>query len=345
MTDERRSEMRRYRDLAITRESELNKRRTLLDKRDSKLSFTVRTDGMVLGRVDSKEETNVVDNVISNVTLVHERDICSTEATNVQTPIGITQDEPLRIPIDDSEISFQSCSSKILPSGYSSDDSTFRSNSHRYYSSTTYPNEDETTDASLTFRPTSSGATHLDEYLVDLSINSKISKHTVVPIVAIDSDNFQRPRLLRSNSYTLDEPSPAFLKHLQLQALNAYPTDEKQDDEISEKNIVPPKVTPTVCTRRNSLDTTATINSNNRKPKSGVFKKTPGNGGAASRRGRPAFERVYSTKAVSSIAPKSGSTNQRKPAVVINGLSVEGQKVNNSEVSTKRKLRLIIFIV
>lgn len=371
MTDERRSEMRRYRELAIARESELqlNKRKNTVEKEDAVQSFTIRTDGIVVGRVESKEMVNVAaeENVegVSDV----QPDLSETEAKDsheepspVDPPMGLP-----RIPIDESEVSFQSCSSKFPPpSGYSSDDSTFRSNnSHRYYSSTTTnPNEDETTtDASLPFRPTTPSSDntipHLDDYLAELSLKSQISNHTVVPILTINSNEDQSPRpprLIRSNSYTLDEPSPAFLKHLQLQQAlhqaNDPTTDEKQDDEMSEKNIPIPqtnnKQAPTmVCAaRRKSLDMTSNAMNppNCRKTKAGIFKKTPGIGGGGSscgvglpsRRARPAFERVYSTKtsSSSSIGPKSGSTNQRKPAVVINGLAVEGQKVNNVEVST-----------
>lgn len=116
-----------------------------------------------------------------------------------------------------------------------------------------------------------------------LSIKSQISNFSLVPIISTSSDHCPRTRLIRSNFYTLDEPSPAFLKHFQQQAQHSrHPNDDKQEDHEITIGLC--------CARRKSLDNASNINTikyNNKRLKMSIFKKTPGNGVPTFRRARP----------------------------------------------------------
>lgn len=349
MTDERRIEMRRYRDLAVARELELSKQRIIAKQSASGTSSgLMKNDGSVAASAAEDEYTVLNSKSKEDTTTNSEGLAEAVPRLPIDTPPECLRvpSESLRVPFDQSELSFQSCTSKpAVPSGYaSSDDSTFRSIPILDYSSTmtNRNDDDETTDSSLTYRPPfSHTATDNDEYFADISVKSPQSNHniTVAPIPGVASDQSSsspRPRLIRSNSYTLDEPSPAFLRHLEMQRLHSaaqLTSDEKQDDECNEKTAARQADLPSVAERRKSLD--ATSNTIGKKAKLAAFKKTTAAIGqtAARRSSRPAFERVYAAKgSMMAVKPKSGSTNQRRAAVVIKGLAVEGQKVQTIEV-------------
>lgn len=367
MTEQRRSEMRSYRDLAVIREKELQMNRkklqhstmnnvemlsiqsvgaTTLPGGDNQ-SVECASDG-VAAKTSYDPGPSFVPHEVSSVSgpsmpldwACSVRKICLGQSD--EAVAGHTQPNNVRdtqsadaecIPTESElEISIQSCTSNHIDaaSGYASDDSNLR----RCSSSSAALFDDYTTEDQ---------ASNVNS-LADAKVYSSISMSSLSTFRPDDpihdgdgrtnaNQSVQsRPTFIRSKSYTIDSPSPHLLKHIQEKGLDQEQTAAAavvaNEKQDKEDNE---KIRPPPVVLRVSKDATS---GPARKIKQQIASKKMTESIGAPNRRLKAIERVYGQRmnqphpsATSSFAPKTAAVGQRKTGLIINGLSLEGVNV------------------